>query len=50
VVEIEAAQIILIGLPLAAVLRHDEAGHGFEHFAGTDDGAQFELLLTHIAL
>ena len=49
-VEIEAAQIILVGLPFAAVLRHDEAGHGFQQFAGTDDGVQFELLLTHIAL
>ena len=33
VIEIEAAQEVLVRLALAAVLRDDDAGHGLQHFA-----------------
>ena len=36
-VEVEAAQEILVGLALAAVLGDDQAGRGLEHLAGPDD-------------
>ena len=34
VIEVEAAQVVLVGLALAAVLADDDAGHGLEHLAG----------------
>jgi len=34
VVEVEAAQEVLVGLTAAAVLRRDQAGHGLEHLRG----------------
>ena len=34
VVEVEAAQEVLVGLAVAAVLRDDQPGHDLEHFAG----------------
>ncbi len=34
VVEIEAAQEILVGLAVAAVLRDDQAGYNFKRFGG----------------
>src|SRR5215208_409158 len=37
-VEIEAAQKVLVGFSLAAVLRDDQAGDGFQEFAGTCGG------------
>jgi hypothetical protein len=33
VVEIEAAKEVLVRLAFAAVLRDDQSGHGFQHFA-----------------
>ena len=50
VIEVEAAQVILVGLPLAAVLRDDQSGHGLEDFAGADDRPRAELLLADMAL
>ena len=35
VIEIETAQVILAGLAFAAMLRGDQAGHGFQDFTGT---------------
>jgi hypothetical protein len=39
VIEVEAAQVELIGLALAAMLADDQARHRFQHFAGTIHGA-----------
>ena len=47
VVEVEAAQVELVRLALAAVLADDEPGCGFQQLAGAVDGARFELLLGH---
>ena len=44
VIEIEAAQVVLVRLALAAVLAGDEPRHGFENLAGAHDGARLELL------
>ena len=44
-IEIESAQIKLVGLALAAVLTDDEPGHRFEQFARAIHGARFKLLL-----
>ena len=43
VIEIEAAQEILVGLAVAAVLRDDEARHGLQQLAGAQHRAGFEL-------
>ena len=43
VIEIEAAQIVLVGLALAAVLADDDAGDRFEDVAGPHDRARVEL-------
>ena len=43
-VEIEAAQEILVGLAIAAVLCGDEAGHDFEHFGRTRQRTILDLL------
>jgi hypothetical protein len=45
VVEVEAAQVELVGLAFAAMLADDQAGNGFEHFAGPVHRACLELLL-----
>ena len=50
VVEVEAAQEILVGLAVAAVLGDDEARHDLEHFAGAQDGAILQLLDKHRSL
>ena len=43
VVEIVAAQKILVGFALAGVLGHDQAGHGFQHFARPRHRTRVEL-------
>ena len=43
VIEIESAQIVLVGFPFTAVLRDDHARHGFEHFTASHDRARVEL-------
>ena len=43
VVQIESPQVVLVGLPLAAVLADDQARHRFEHLARPHDGPRFEL-------
>ena len=43
VIEVEAAQEILVGLALAAVLRDDHARHRLEHFALAHDRPHVEL-------
>ncbi len=43
-VEIEASEKILVRLAITAMLGDDDSGHGFEHFAGTADGAFFQFL------
>ena len=45
VVEVEAAQVELVGLALATVLADDQARRGFEQLAGSVDGARVELFL-----
>ena len=49
-IEVEAAQIILVGFALTAVLRDDETGHRLQHLAGPDDGPILELLRTDVPL
>ena len=44
VVEIVAAQEILVGFALAGVLGHDQPGHGFQHFARPRHRPRVELL------
>ncbi len=43
VIEIEPAQIVLVGLSLAAVLADNHAGHRLEHLAGAHDGSFLQL-------
>ena len=50
VVEVEATQIILVGLPLAAVLRDDQSGHVFQKLAGAVGRSRRQLLWKHSAL
>ena len=50
VVEVEAAQVILVGLARAAVLRDDHAGNGLDDFARPEQRAQRELLVADHAL
>src|SRR5262249_61846489 len=38
VIEVESAQVVLIGFALAAVLGDHDAGDGLEHFAGAHEG------------
>ena len=42
-IQVEASQVVLIGLALATVLAHDQAGNGFEYLAGTHDGPGIQL-------
>jgi hypothetical protein len=42
VIEIEAAQEVLVRLAAPAVLRDDDAGHEFEHFGRTQRGPAFD--------
>ncbi|MET4828844.1 hypothetical protein ABH972_006433 [Bradyrhizobium ottawaense] len=44
VVEIIAAQEILVGFALAGMLRHDETRHGFERFARPRERTCIDLL------
>ena len=50
VIEIEAAQEILIRFAVAAVLRDDQSGHDLEQLAGAQHRPQIQLLLRHDAL
>ena len=43
VIEVEAAQVVLVRLSLAAVLADDHARHGLEHFARAHDRPRVEL-------
>jgi hypothetical protein len=43
VIEVEPAQVVLVGLALSAVLAGDEPGHRFEHFRGAHDRPRLEL-------
>jgi hypothetical protein len=47
---IEATEKILVGLATASVLRDDEAGNRFQHFAGTKNRAILDLLCAHCSL
>ncbi|MPM96483.1 hypothetical protein SDC9_143646 [bioreactor metagenome] len=38
VIEVEAAQEVLVGLAVAGMLRHDQAGHHLQRLAGAQDG------------
>ena len=42
-IEIESAQVVLVGLALAAVLADDDARHRLEHLAGTHHRPGVEL-------
>ena len=44
VVQIEAAQEILVGFAIAAMLGDDDPGHEFEQFSGAQCGAVFDQL------
>jgi len=44
VVEVEAAQEILVGLAVAGMLRDDQARHHFERLAGAQDGHRRQAL------
>ena len=46
-VEVEAAQEVLVGFALAAVLRDDEAGHRFQDVAGPIGRFGLQLLGDH---
>ena len=48
-VQVEAAQVELVGLALAAVLADDQARHRFQQLARPVHGARFQLLLRHHA-
>src|SRR5262245_15780923 len=43
VIEIEAAQIVLVRLSLTAMLAHNHAWHGFQDLAGSDNRPGFQL-------
>ena len=43
-IEVVAAQEILVGFALAAVLRDDQAGRAFEHFGGARDRPRSDFL------
>ncbi len=49
-IEIIAAQEILIGFALAAVLRDDQSGHGLQKFSGAAHWARIQLLAGHAGL
>ena len=44
-VEVETAQVKLVGLALTAVLADHQAGRGFQQFARSVGRARFKLLL-----
>jgi hypothetical protein len=50
VIEIEAAQKILVGLAVAAVLRDDQAGYDFERLSGAGKRTRIDLIATDIFL
>jgi len=49
-VEIEAAQEILVGLSVAGMLGHDQPGHHLQHLARTQDRNRRQSLARHDAL
>ena len=50
VVEVEAAEEILVGLTRAAVLRDDDAGDGLQQLTGAEQRARAEVVEAHGAL
>ena len=44
VIEVESAQVVLVGLTFTAMLADDHLRHGLEHFARSSQRATFELL------
>jgi hypothetical protein len=50
VIEVEAAQVILVRLSLAAMLADDDAGNGLQDLAGALEGAPFDFLGSDHAL
>ncbi len=48
-IEIEAAQIKLVRLPAAAVLRNDDAGDGLDYFANARERSPRKLGLADVA-
>ena len=49
VVQVEATQVVLVGLAVAAVLGNDQAGDDFQHLAGAQQRAGGQLFLRHRA-
>ena len=49
-VEVVAAQEVLVCLAVARVLRDDHPGHRLEHFAGTEQGLLSDRVAGHRAL
>ena len=49
VVQIESAQVELVGFAFAAVLADDQAGNGFQQFTRPVNSAGFQLLLRYDA-
>ncbi len=47
VIQVEAAQIVLVGFPFPAVLADDQPGYGFQQLTGPHDRPRFELLAGH---
>ena len=50
VIEVEAANEVLVRLPVARVLRDDEAGHGLEQLALARDWAEAQVRGADVAL
>ena len=49
-VEVEAAQEVLVGFAVTAVLRDDQAGHSLQQFSRPQQGAILQLGARHVAL
>ena len=49
-IEIEAAQVLLIGFPFAAMLTDDESGDGFQQFPGAHQRPILQFGSTDVAL
>ena len=47
VIEIVAAQEILVGFAFATVLRHDQSGHGLENFPRARGRTRVQFVATH---
>ena len=50
VIQIEAAQKILVGFAIATVLSNDQAGHHFQYFTGAQNRPILQLRCEHRAL